>query len=835
VRKAGARISASAAFAVLFLLAACTRRAAFDPDSAYRRGLLLRQRGDLAAALAIANDGLARFNHQPDSRWYWSFRLLKAEVLLGESDIPHAGELLPNPSVTLAQAPDLQVRLLRDWGWLKASLSDYEESLRFLGQALDLARSRDLPQLGADIEFRRVGDLGRLGRIEEAGPDAEEGLRLAKRTGDINLQSSALGTLGFVRMNTGRFDEALPWFQQALDLAGQAQSKSVTALTLNNMGLCYVKLGEPDKALPNFQRAEALASKIGDATDQQISLGRIGDEYQSAGDYQQALSYYKQALAITRRSHDAHWTANWLHNLTETSIQMGDLKSAGEYNSEALAIHANLDDPTERLWPQIDRARIAEAGRQPDEAESVYRSVIQAAEGLHSEHEPSLILSAHAGLASLLVTAHRDREAEAEFERALVLINTQRASIEQDEFRISYLSSLVSFYRDYVDLLASQHRDVEALQVAESSRARVLSEKLDVSDPSGGPAGKRDYRDLARTSRTILLSYWLAPRRSYLWVVTPAKVAQFELPPQAQIEALANDYNQAIRQLRDPLREGSDTGRKLYEILLKPAQALIPPGSSVAVAPDGGLHNLNFETLLVGGAPHYWIEDARVSVIPSLDLVSRRRSAPQNGRTALLLIGDPLPSDNRNFPRLAEAGGEIEGIRQEYADATVRTGADATPGAYAASKPERFSIIHFTAHAEANSDDALDSAIILSPQGDRYKLYAREVVGIPIRADLVTISACSGAAGRTFAGEGLVGFAWSFLRAGARNVIAGLWEVDDRSTAWLMDTLYAGLRHGMSPEESLRQAQLTLLKSQEPYPKPYYWAPFQVISDDLTR
>jgi CHAT domain-containing protein len=356
-------------------------------------------------------------------------------------------------------------------------------------------------------------------------------------------------------------------------------------------------------------------------------------------------------------------------------------------------------------------------------------------------------------------------------------------------------------------------------------------------DPSSRPSATTDYRGLAQASQTILLSYWLAPRRSYLWVVTPGKVAQFELPPQDQIEMLVRSYNRSIGQLRDPASEGNENGRKLYTLLLAPAQAMVPTGSRVAIAPDGELHNLNFETLPAGAASHYWIEDVRVSVIPSLDLASHRSRAPQSHGSALLLIGDPLPADAKNFPRLAEAGREIESIRKQFADITLRTGADATPGAYAASKPDHFSLIHFTAHAEANEDDPLDSAIILSPspQAEAYKLYAREVVGLPIHADLVTISACRGAAGRTFAGEGLVGFAWSFLRAGARNVIAGLWEVDDRSTAELMDALYAGLRQGMSPPQALRQAQLTLLRSQSPHRKPYYWAPFQVISDALAN
>lgn len=815
---------------VLLLQAGCARHASFDPESASRRGLLLRERGDLAAALAIADDGLSRYQDQPDSPWYWSFRLLKAEVLLGERDTTRAATVLPDPAATLPQASELRTRLLIDQGWLSYALGDYPGSLRFLDEALAPAVARALPHLAAQAEFIRVGDLTRLDRIAEAAPDAEQALKFARQSGDSNLESSALGTLGYIRMNTERFDEALVWFEQALALSDR--SKSVTARTLTNMGLCYVKLGQPEKAFPIFQRAGTLAAESGDAADHQISLGRIGDWYQSTGDFARALSYYDQALAITRRTNDAYWSANWLHNLTETSIQMGDLKRAGDYNREALQLHTRIGDPAERLWPEIDRARIAEAAGQPDEAGRIYRSVIQASQSLHSQREPSLVLAAHAGLANLLVAAHRHREAEDEFRRALLLINTERVALEQDQYRISYFSSLVSFYQGYVDLLASEHREADALRVAESSRARVLSEKLGVSDSLVADPAHLDYTQVAKASGRILFSYWLAPRRSYLWVVTPARVWQFELPPQARIETLARDYNKAIRQLRDPLREGSDAGRQLYEVLLAPAQRLVPAGSRVAVVPDGELHNLNFDTL-PDSASHYWIEDARLCVTPSLDLASRRSRPPQKHRPTLLLIGNPLPPDGAGFPRLSEAGPEMQDIRSHFSDATLRTGTDATPGAYAAAHPQGFSMIHFTAHAQVNPEDPLDSAIILSPQAERYKLYAREVVEVPIHADLVTISACQGASGRTYAGEGLVGFAWSFLRAGARNVIAGLWEVDDRSTAELMNALYTGLGQGLPPPEALRRAQLSLLHSQGPYRKPYYWAPFQVISDSL--
>ncbi|HVI08081.1 MAG TPA: CHAT domain-containing protein, partial [Candidatus Binatia bacterium] len=114
--------------------------------------------------------------------------------------------------------------------------------------------------------------------------------------------------------------------------------------------------------------------------------------------------------------------------------------------------------------------------------------------------------------------------------------------------------------------------------------------------------------------------------------------------------------------------------------------------------------------------------------------------------------------------------------------------------------------------------------------GENFKLYARDIIQHPIKADLVTISACYGAGTRAYSGEGLVGLSWAFLRAGAHNVIAALWEASDVSTAQLMDRFYDGLGKGKTPEAALREAKLALLHSSGPFHKPQYWAAFQLYA-----
>jgi CHAT domain-containing protein len=188
-----------------------------------------------------------------------------------------------------------------------------------------------------------------------------------------------------------------------------------------------------------------------------------------------------------------------------------------------------------------------------------------------------------------------------------------------------------------------------------------------------------------------------------------------------------------------------------------------------------------------------------------------------------LIIGNPqLPS--REFPALDHGAKEVATIEAHFPDLRKSkfTGSMARPDVYRTAGPGQFSLLHFSAHALANKDSPLDSAIILSRDGENFKLYARNVIETPLRADLVTISACRSAGARSYSGEGLVGFAWAFLQAGARNVIAGLWDVTDSSTPGIMDVLYAKVAAGVGPADALRAAKLELIQSAQGYRRPYY-------------
>ena len=508
---------------------------------------------------------------------------------------------------------------------------------------------------------------------------------------------------------------------------------------------------------------------------------------------------------------------------------------AERFNAEGIRLKEQLG--TGRLvYNTMNTARIAEGRGDWLQARTLYEGVIK------SSPEAGIEWDAHAGLARVATANGQTRQATDHYERALQVIERTRSDLLKTDYKLSYLSSLIQFYREYVDALIDQGMIERALEVADSSRGRVLAERQRAPSPTRVSAV--GFRSAARQSGRVLLFYWLQPNASWLWVVTPTEIHLAKVPAAERVEALVRGYQATIASpMADPLSGHPTPGDELYAALVTPAARWIPSGAKLLIVPDGALHGLNFETLPVDASRrHYWIEDVEIQTVPSLGLLAKsmhERAASRNDGDSrqppsLLLMGSPSVSDPK-FPALRYASSEMTKVAAHFEPDRVVSyeGPRASPAAYRGASPERFSVIHFTAHAAANVESPLDSAVILASDNGAYKLYARDIAdrsARPLHAELVTVSACRGAGERTYSGEGLIGFAWAFLRAGARRVIAGLWDVDDQSTADLMDALYAGIAHGDSPSRALRSAKLAMLQRGGALARPYYWGPFELFT-----
>jgi CHAT domain-containing protein len=601
-------------------------------------------------------------------------------------------------------------------------------------------------------------------------------------------------------------------------------------IALGNMGTCYLRLGDLDKGLQDLEQAADHARQIPDHFSEQLWIGNSGSVLYDRGDLPRAAEKFKQALDIaqSRDKNEKDLTGWWYYSLASVSIDLGKFDEAEAYNKEALSRRQAIGNHSD-FYPRVNEAHIA-AGRKEQQAETLYRGLIaEYRQGMN----PVPMLEAQAGLAGLLADNGKFEQADAQFRATLTYLESQRTALGRVDNRMTYLAKLIRFYDRYINFLVDRGQPERALEVAESSRARVLDERLE-SKPARAPVRAARIRELARASHSVFLSYWLGKNRSFLWAVTAEGITLHELPAESQIAPLVSGYRAIIENLRDPLQSEYPAGPKLSEILLGPIRPLLASAQRVVLVPDRSLHSINFETLPdPEDRSKYLIERTTLELAPSLDILADPRPVAA-AADSLLLIGDPLQAIEE-YPRLPFAASEVEIISKTFSPKkqAVLQGAGAYPDAYRDARPGQFSWIHFAAHAAANQGSPLDSALILSRHGAAYQLSARDVMTVPLNASLVTLSACRSAGAKTYSGEGQVGLSWAFLRAGARSVVAGLWDVTDRSTAVLMGDFYTQLSNNVAPVDALRHAKLALLRGERVYRKPFYWGPFQLYAGTI--
>jgi CHAT domain-containing protein len=763
----------------------------------------------------------------PKSDWARRFSTLKAEIYVWQGLYKEALLLLqPELPASLSKS-DTGIWRLMTQGSAYTALSQYEQAGQCLEKAKALAQANHSALLGQVL--LRQGTLEDYRRnYDPAASLYYDALQFSLQNRDSHLQASALGSLGVLATEREHYDESIDWDRQALQVAEAIGAQSLAATIDVNLGWCYFEVGDYQQALSLFQQAEQSSRKSGLINLQLISRVNSGAVEYFLRDYPAAESDSVLALNLAQKLDDKERLTQSLNTLSDVALERGQLQAAENYNRQALEVSRSFNYHQGEIssWLITGRTEFG-SGHYRQAQEYLLRIIRDASASTASRWE------AQARLANVYAAQGALLKAQKEYLHAFDTVDTARDSIQQDELRLTFLSNAADFYDDYVDFLMRHGKAADALIFADLTRSRTLAEGLASSGKVARDSALRLHpQQIAEKLHATLLLYWIGQTHSYLWVVTPNKFACFPLQPGPEIVPLVRAYNRAISNGRDVLTSNAELGQQLYAMLVGPAEKLIAKNARVILLPGENLYGLNFETLIIPRPNlHFWIEDVTLSTASSLTLLSAARARIDQERN-LLLVGNPEPP-NADFPTLAQAPAEMQKVAAHFpqAQCSILQRKDATATGYLQSNPGQFSYLHFVTHGTASETHPLESAIILSKEGDSYKLYAREIVRHPLKAQLVTISACNGAGTGAYVGEGLVGLAWAFLRAGARNVIASVWEVSDASsTGQLMDALYGGLDRGEDPATALRKAKLLILKSNDTtvFHKPFYWAPFQL-------
>jgi CHAT domain-containing protein len=342
-----------------------------------------------------------------------------------------------------------------------------------------------------------------------------------------------------------------------------------------------------------------------------------------------------------------------------------------------------------------------------------------------------------------------------------------------------------------------------------------------------------------------LLAYAVGLERTQLFVVESAArpgpgLFVHAIPRgEAALRLAVESFRRQIE--RGPAGDRSRLDREagaLEALLLGAAEPQLATATRILISPDGPLHLLPFAALQRAGVP--LVSWKPVHVAPSAtvyaEMKKTRDAAPRVWKLDLLAFGDPLYAPP--LRRLPATRREVAAIATFFPGRSqVFVGGEATEErAKSLGKDARY--VHFACHGLLNRRFPLDSAMALTPPRapeaglDNGLLQAWEVMEhMRLRADLVTLSACESGMGTEMGGEGLLGLTRAFLYAGARSVLASLWDVSDRGTEELMERFYRRLAKGEAKDEALRAAQVEMLRAKGPRSHPFYWAAFQLLGD----
>ena len=440
--------------------------------------------------------------------------------------------------------------------------------------------------------------------------------------------------------------------------------------------------------------------------------------------------------------------------------------------------------------------------------------------------------------------------------RAFEIIENARGRVLLDSLRYSRTSTANSSSSAPITQITALQRTLLQEHLANLEARQVLA-RLDAAYDQMGAQAEQSRREvhilrgspvpLSSFSRsldpgTAFVEYVLDRDASFAFEISAGGKAEVHrLPPRAHIEKLVSSYLADLKAKRD----STEKAGLLFAELLRPV--LNRDYRSIILVPDGALHLLPFQSLQ-DEKRHYLVEQVSTSFAPSATVLTAIQKTDQESAAHMFLglAYSSADAGNTSSTRdLAELrGADIKPLQfsgEEITQAETALGHQGVllEGEHASESDLKhqnlndFRVIHMAAHAFGDQLEPDRAGILLYPgaKTEDGLWQAREIRATRLRADVVVLSACETGTGRLEGEEGIMNLARAFLAAGAKSVVASQWDVDDRSTATLMESYYRQLATGKTVQDSLRLAQIEFIQNYGAKANPYYWAGFSVYGD----
>lgn len=334
-------------------------------------------------------------------------------------------------------------------------------------------------------------------------------------------------------------------------------------------------------------------------------------------------------------------------------------------------------------------------------------------------------------------------------------------------------------------------------------------------------------------TRTITESYYC------VFVITCDRISCIRLAAKDTIDELISEWYSLIQhsvhatvqeaeELNYKMRE---TDNRLRRLLYRPVKDALPnlPTKRFIISPAGALVHFSFAHLSTSAGTRLGELHEITYVNTAKELITNSFDKPLPCKEKLI-IGNPSVS---GFPPLPYA--EKEALTAaKLLCTTCYTGTNATLSQFEQCTKTAPSLIHIATHgiflAPVVKEDAPDwnssfqvmdnSGLLLSGN----ELLSCNYITTLNLSDtkLVILSACDTGKALPHSAEGVYGLRRSFRLAGCHSMILSLWNVDDVSGCFFIETFY---RHLCDDFTNAGEAfSLALKELRNSFPHPYYWA-----------
>lgn len=719
----------------------------------------------------------------------------------------------------ISYAPLIEAEIQKDLGVFSIQVSDWDQAYRALTRAIEIEGSREDP---VSLESRGgLADvLQHRGKLDLAIDEDSKAIAIAHSLKLKHDEAELLLNRTAMHLARGRASDASADIAAANVLASELKALPLQIEVQQAAGNAQLAI-DPKEAEAHFRAALQLAEQIGEREQQSAALAGIAQANQKQGRTAEALAAIEQALEILEAS--------------------GSSLSSLELQATYLSMHRGWYELAVDLCMQLDHARPG-AGY----AQRAFAYTERA-------HAQSL-------MDALNRSAYNPAEQVPEKVREAIARNRQQIQNEESELTDSPEASRATI----AVRLKALYREREGLESQMQSADERLHPFL-----GGGPIDIASVQKDLLGDRSVLLSYWIGAKASYRWTIAAHSFSVETLPPRSTIERIVVPLERSLAERRPEIQPGDDIAAyaarqqsfetEIQRNQLRAGSLLLPhlPADThtVLVVADGCLLSLPFPALRIASnrVPTYAIERFAFLREPSASVaVYLRENPPRTGGDRIAVFADPIFSAGdfrlNSLARASQSGansgpfsssprltGSMREARQILAlspriTVELHAGFDANPAQVRDLDPENLAILHFATHTVAIPNHPEVSGIALSMfdragQKQDGVLWARDIYSLRLSLALVMLSGCKTDSAESFSGEDVDSLAHAFFFSGVRSVGASLWSVDDAIASRMMGDFYRKLGSGMSVADSMRAAQLDLLRTRTSS-SPSLWAPF---------